>query len=80
MVAMKTAITLLVLGLVVEFAIPHYLRDIYGGAGLQLPRFWFSKAPPLNFSLNLPVILRVIGIILVLLAISRVILVRGSRA
>jgi len=77
---MKAAFLLLILGLVVGFVVPYFLRDIFSGAGIVLPQFWFSKSPPRSFSLNIPMIFRVVGIILVLLAIIRFILVRGSRA
>ena len=78
-VAMKTAITLLILGLVMGLVVPYFVRDIFTGAGVQLPQLWFSKSPPRSFSFSIPVVLRVIGIILVLLAIIRFISVRGSR-
>ena len=78
-VAMKTAIILLILGLVIGLVVPYLVRDIISGAGVQLPQLWFSKSPPRSFSFSVPVVLRVIGIILVLLAIIRFISVRGSR-
>ncbi len=78
-VAMKTAFILLILGLVVGLVVPYYVREIFTGAGIQLPQFWFSKSPPRSFSFSVPVVLRVFGIILVLLAIIRFISVRGSR-
>jgi hypothetical protein len=74
---MKTAFLLLILGLVVGFVVPYFLRDIFSGAGVQLPQLWFSSPP--TFSLNVPMIFRVVGIVLVLLAIIRFILVRGSK-
>jgi hypothetical protein len=78
LVAMKTAIILLILGLVIGLVIPYFVQDIITGAGVELKGFWFSKSPQ-NFSFSVPVVLRVIGIILVLLAIIRFIVVRGSR-
>ena len=76
---MKTAITLLILGLVMGLVVPYYVRESFTGAGIQLPQFWFSKSPPRSFSFSVPIVFRVIGIILVLLAIFRFISVRGSR-
>jgi len=76
---MKTAFLLLVLGLVVGLLVPYFVRDIFSGAGVQLPQFWFSKSPPRSFSFSIPMVFRVVGIVLVLLAIIRFILVRGSR-
>ena len=76
---MKIALLLLILGLVMGLVVPYLVRDIFTGAGVQLPQFWFSKSPPRSFSFNIPMVLRVVGIILVLLAIIRFILVRGSR-
>jgi hypothetical protein len=76
---MKTAITLLILGLVIGLAVPYFVQNIITGAGVQLPQLWFSKSPPRSFSFSIPMVFRVIGIILVLLAIIRFILVRGSR-
>jgi hypothetical protein len=76
---MKTAITLLILGLVIGLAVPYFVQDIITGAGVQLPQLWFSKSPQRSFSFSIPMVFRVIGIILVLLAIIRFILVRGSR-
>ena len=78
-VAMKTALILLILGLVMGLVVPYFVQDIFTGAGVQLPQFWFSKSPPRSFSFSIPVVFRVIGIILVLLAILRFIYVRGSR-
>jgi hypothetical protein len=79
MVAMKTALTLLILGLVMGLVVPYFMQDIFSGAEVQLPQLWFSKSPPHSFSFSIPMVFRVIGIILVLLAIIRFILVRGSR-
>jgi len=76
---MKTAILLLTLGLVMGFVVPYYLRQVISGAGIVLPQFWFSKSPPRSFSLNLPMIFRVVGVILVLLAINRFFFVRAGR-
>ena len=76
---MKTALILLIFGLVMGLVVPYYVREIFTGAGIQLPQFWFSKSPPRSFSFSVPVVFRVIGIILVLLAIIRFILVQGSR-
>ncbi len=59
--------------------VPYFVQDIFTGAGVQLPQFWFSKLSPRSFSFSIPVVFRVIGIILVLLAILRFISVRGSR-
>jgi hypothetical protein len=78
-VAMKTAITLLILGLVIGLVVPYYVREIFTGAGIQLRQFWFSKSPPRSFSFSIPMVFRVVGIILVLLAIIRFIFVRASR-
>ena len=78
-VAMKTALLLLILGLVVGLVVPYYLREIFAGADITLPQLWFSRSPPRSFSLDIPMICRVVGIVLVLLAIIRFILVRGSR-
>ena len=78
-VAMKTALILLILGLVMCLVVPYYVREIFTGAGVQLPQFWFSKSPPRSFSFSIPMVFRVVGIILVVLAIIRFILVRGSR-
>ena len=76
---MKTAVLLLILGLIMGFVVPYFLRDVFGGAGILLPQFWFSKSPPRSFNLNIPTIFKVVGVILVLLAIVRFFLVRGSR-
>jgi len=63
-VDMKTVLLLLILGLVAGFVIPYYLREIFSGAGVQLPQFWFSKSPPRSFSLNLPMILESLALFL----------------
>ena len=75
---MKTAFALFVLGLVVGLVVPYYLQDIISGAGIQLPQFFWSKSPPIQFSVNIPVFFRVMGIVLMLLAFVRFILVRGK--
>ena len=74
---MKTAFLLLVLGLIVGLVVPYFVRDIFSGAGVQLPQFWFSKSPSRSFSFSIPTVFRVVGIVLVLLAIIRFILVRS---
>jgi hypothetical protein len=76
---MKTAFLLLVLGLVAGLVVPYFVQDIFSGTGVQLPQFWFSKSPPRSFSFSIPMVFRVVGIVLVFLAIIRFILVRGSR-
>ena len=78
-VAMKTALILLILGLVMGLVVPYFVQDIFTGAGVQLPQLWFSKTPPRSFCFSVPVVLRVIGIILLILAIIRFISFRGSR-
>jgi hypothetical protein len=78
-VAMKTALTLLILGLVMGLVVPYFVQDIFTGAGVQLPQLWFSKSQPRSFSFSIPMVFRVVGIILVLLAIIRFIFVRASR-
>ena len=76
---MKIVFLLLVLGLVMALVVPYFAGEIFSGAGVKLPQFWFSKSPPRSFSFSIPMVFRVVGAILVLLAIIRFILVRGSR-
>jgi len=73
---MKTAVILLTGGLVIGLVVPYILRDVVSGAGVQLPQFIWSKTPPRSFSFSVPVFFRVVGIILVALAIVRFILVQ----
>jgi hypothetical protein len=75
---MKTAILLLVVGLILALVVPIYAREIFSGAGIQLPQFFWSKTPPLSLSFSVPVLLRVIGLIFVVLSIIRFIMIRGS--
>ena len=75
---MKTAILLLVVGLILGLVVPYLIRDIVSGAGIQLPQFFWSKTPPRSYSFSVPILLRVIGAIFVALAIIQFILVRSS--
>ena len=75
---MKIAILLLVLGLVIGIVVPYYLRDIYGGGGIQFSQFFWSKSPPKSISFDFPAVLRVLGIILGILAIIRFIAVPST--
>ena len=77
---MKIAVLFLLLGLVIGFVVPNYLREIFAGAEITLPRFFGSKPPPISFSVDVPVVLRVVGIILIVFAIVRFIQVRGGHA
>lgn len=76
-VVMKTALLLLILGLVMGLVLPYFAGEIFSGAGVKLPQFWLSKSPPRSFSFSIPMVFRVVGAILVVLAIIRFILLRG---
>ena len=75
---MKTAILLLVIGLIIGLAVPYYLRDIYAGAGVQLPQFFWTKSPPRSFSFNGLMFFRIIGVIFVTLAIGWFVFIQNS--
>ena len=75
---MKTAILLLVVGLILALVVPIYAREIFSGAGIQLPQFFWMRTPPRSFSFSIPVLLRIVGVIFVVLAIIRFIMIRGS--
>lgn len=75
---MKIVLILLMMGLIVGLVVPYLLRDIVSGAGIQLPRFIWSKSPPRTFQFSVPVVCRIAGITLVLLAALRFIIVRSS--
>jgi len=76
---MKTAILLLVVGLILGLVAPNYLREIFTGGSVQLPQFLSFKSQPITFNFSVATLARVIGIILVALAIIRFILVRSSQ-
>jgi hypothetical protein len=74
---MKTAILLLVIGLILGLVVPIYAGEYFGDAGIQLPQFFWMKTPPQSFSFNIPVFIRVVGFIFVVLAIIRFIMIRS---
>jgi len=76
----KAAILFLLFGLVIGFVVPNYLREMFVSADITLPRLLWSKSPPISFNVDVPVVLRVVGIILVVFAIIRFIQIRGGHA
>ena len=77
---MKSALILLVTGLFLGLAVPYLWGDHFSGAGVQLPQFIWSTSPPRTFQFSLTTFFRIVGIVIVALAVLCFILFRGSDA
>ena len=72
------AYILLVIGVFLGLIAPYLWRDLFSGAGVQLPQFIWSKSPPRTFQFSVVTLFRITGVFFVVLAILCFILFRGS--
>ena len=77
---MKTALILLLIGLFLGLAVPYFWGDYFSGAGVELPKFIWSKSPPRTFQFSVTTFFRIAGVTFVALAVLCFIMFRGSGA
>lgn len=75
---MKLAIGLLIIGLVVGLAVPHWLQEIVTGVEVKLPQLTGSTSPPRIYKFSVLNLFRGLGIFLVMLAVLRVLIIQGD--